>query len=173
MDHGSTVHFLNVLNSLRKEIKCSANLAFYLFSYSRLKISIKHEHSCISKIFNLVLFGSPSLCSKNCDCINHCVDGEIGLLTTTAEIACRVRMAATIVTVPVLLEKAASSIFFLVVGSSRFCSKDCDCINHCVDGEIGLLTTTAVIACRVRITATIVTVPVLLEKAASPILFYF
>ena len=41
--------------------------------------SIKHEHSCISKIFNLLVDGSSAHCSKDCDCINHCVDGEIGL----------------------------------------------------------------------------------------------
>ena len=36
-----------------KEIKCSASLAFYLFSSTRLINSIKHEHSCkILYIFN-------------------------------------------------------------------------------------------------------------------------
>ena len=37
---------LNLLNSLQKEIKCSASLAFYLFSPTRLINSVKHEHSC-------------------------------------------------------------------------------------------------------------------------------
>ena len=40
---------LNLLNSLLKKIKCSASLAFYPFSPTRLINSIKHEHSC--KIF--------------------------------------------------------------------------------------------------------------------------
>ena len=42
---------LNELNFLRKEIKCSVSLTFYLFSQTRLISSIKHEHSC--KILNL------------------------------------------------------------------------------------------------------------------------
>ena len=37
---------LNLLNSLRKKIKCSAILSFYLLSQTRLINSIKHEHSC-------------------------------------------------------------------------------------------------------------------------------
>ena len=32
--------------SCEKEIKCSASLAFYIFSPTRLINSIKHEHSC-------------------------------------------------------------------------------------------------------------------------------
>ena len=37
---------MNLLNSLRFEIKCSANLAFYLFSPTSLINTIKHEHPC-------------------------------------------------------------------------------------------------------------------------------
>ena len=36
---------LNLLNLLRKVIKCSASLAFYHFSPTRLINLIKHEHS--------------------------------------------------------------------------------------------------------------------------------
>ena len=40
---------LNSLNSLRKEVKCSASIAFDLFSPTHSINSIKHENSC--KIF--------------------------------------------------------------------------------------------------------------------------
>ena len=43
----SNIHalvLLNLLNSLRKEIKCLASLTFYLFSPTCLVNSIKHEH---------------------------------------------------------------------------------------------------------------------------------
>ena len=42
---------LNLLNSYEKEIKCSASLAFYLFSSTRLIDSIKHEIFYISHPF--------------------------------------------------------------------------------------------------------------------------
>ena len=38
--------FCSGTNDCEKEIKCSASLAFYLFSPTRLINSIKHEHSC-------------------------------------------------------------------------------------------------------------------------------
>ena len=47
----SALVLLKLLSSLRKKdkMKCSASLAFYRFSLTRLINSIKHEHSC--KIF--------------------------------------------------------------------------------------------------------------------------
>ena len=38
--------YLSIETRCEKEIKCSASLAFYLFSPTRLINSIKHEHSC-------------------------------------------------------------------------------------------------------------------------------
>ena len=37
---------MNLLNTLRNILKCSANLAFYLFSPARLNKSLKHARSC-------------------------------------------------------------------------------------------------------------------------------
>ena len=42
-------------------------------------------------------------------------------------------------TLKMMLGKVVSSIFYIKVdGSPAQCSEDCACINHCVDGEIGL-----------------------------------
>ena len=58
------------LTRCEKEIKCSASLAFYLFSPTRLINSIKHEHSC------KILYVLKGPCDSDDDDLLTCNNGR-------------------------------------------------------------------------------------------------
>ena len=97
----------------------------------------------MSYILLFLVEGSPATCSEDCACINHCSDGEIGLCNNNSYDCESCEDDSS--------DSGSDSdvgeccelyvvffILFLVDSSPNHCSKDCDCINHCVDGEIGL-----------------------------------